>query len=80
VQAVLPTRGNHAKHNANVLDFNGRLQKLAKEFDYDYLDLHSLMADDRGELKAEFTNDGLHLNEAAYKVWLGEVERAMKWK
>jgi lysophospholipase L1-like esterase len=62
-----------------VLDFNKRLQKLAKEFGYDYIDLHSLMADERGELKAEFTADGLHLNEAAYDVWLGEVERVMEW-
>jgi lysophospholipase L1-like esterase len=79
VQSVLPTRDDHAKHNKNVLDFNKRLQKLAKEFGYDYVDLHSLMVDDRGELKAEFTADGLHLNEAAYEVWLGEVERVMEW-
>lgn len=80
VQSVLPTRGNYAKHNANVVDFNGRIKKLAEENGYDdYIDLHALMIDDKGELKAEYTNDGLHLNEAAYKVWLGEVERVMKW-
>ena len=70
VQSVLPTRDNYAKHNANVVDFNGRLKKLAEEFGYDYLDIHALVADDKGELKAEYTGDGLHLNEAAYKVWL----------
>lgn len=79
VQSVLPTRDNYAKHNANVVDFNGRLKKLAEEFGYDYLDIHALMVDDKGELKAEYTGDGLHLNEAAYKVWLAEVERVLKW-
>jgi lysophospholipase L1-like esterase len=79
VQSVLPTRDNHAKHNANVVDFNQRLQKLAGEFEYEYLDIHSLMADDKGELKAEFTGDGLHLNPDAYKLWQGEVERVMGW-
>lgn len=79
VQSVLPTRDNYAKHNANVVDFNGRLKKLAEEFGYDYLDVHALMADDKGELKADYTGDGLHLNEAAYKVWQAEVERVMKW-
>ena len=79
VQSVLPTRDNYAKHNANVVDFNGRLKKLAEEFGYDYLDIHALVADDQGELKADYTGDGLHLNEAAYKVWLAEVERVMKW-
>jgi lysophospholipase L1-like esterase len=79
VQSVLPTRGNYAKHNANVLDFNQRLQKLAKEFEYDYVDVHKLMLDDKGELKPELTPEGLHLNEKAYEIWRGEVLRVMKW-
>lgn len=79
VQSVLPTRGNYAKHNANVDDFNKRLQKLAKEFDYSYIDLHALMADEKGELKSEFTRDGLHLTPDAYEIWKTEVERVMGW-
>jgi lysophospholipase L1-like esterase len=79
IQSVLPTRGNYAKHNANVLDFNQRLQKLAKEFGYDYLDIHSLMVDEQGELKANLTPEGLHLNAEAYKLWQGEVERVLGW-
>jgi lysophospholipase L1-like esterase len=79
VQSVLPTRDKFAKHNAHVLDFNQRLQKLAKEFGYDYVDLHTLMADEKGELKAEFTADGLHLKAEAYELWRGEIERLMNW-
>lgn len=79
VESVLPTRGQYAKHNANVNDFNARLQRLAKEFDYDYVDLHSLMTDARGELSAEFTADGLHLKPAAYKIWRSEIRRVMGW-
>jgi acetyl esterase/lipase/lysophospholipase L1-like esterase len=79
VQSVLPTRGRFAKHNAPVLEFNERLKKLAAEFGYDYLDLHAKMTDDKGELKAEYTGDGLHLNAAAYEVWKAEVERVMGW-
>lgn len=79
VQSVLPTRDNFAKHNANVVDFNNRLKKMAEEFGYDYIDVHALMVDEKGELKAEFTGDGLHLNETAYRHWLAEVERVMKW-
>jgi lysophospholipase L1-like esterase len=79
VQSVLPTRGNFAKHNANVNDFNKRLQKLAKEFGYDYIDLHSQMKDEKGELKKEFTADGLHLTAGGYEVWREQVERTMGW-
>jgi len=79
VQSVLPTRGNYAKHNDNVNDTNKRLQKLATEFGYDYLDLHSHMTDDKGELKKEFTADGLHLKDPGYKVWKAEIEKKLGW-
>ncbi|BBO35422.1 GDSL-type esterase/lipase family protein [Lacipirellula parvula] len=79
VQSLLPTRDRYAKHNANVLDFNNRLKKLAEEFGYDYVDVHALMVDDKGELNADYTGDGLHLNEGAYKAWQAEVARLMNW-
>ena len=79
VQSVLPTRDGFAKHNPLVNDFNARLEKLAKEFGYDFNDLHALMVDADGELKKEFTNDGLHLNADAYKVWQTEIERVLAW-
>ena len=79
IQTVLPTRGAHAKQNEPVRDFNTRLKKLAEEFKCDLIDLHALMRDDQGELKKEFTNDGLHLTDPAYQIWRAEILKAMKW-
>ena len=79
VQSLLPTRGNYTKHKANINDINERLQKLAKEFGYDFIDLHSLMTDDKGDLKQELTADGLHINADGYKIWKAEVERTLHW-
>ena len=79
IQSVLPTRGAYAKHNPKVLDVNERLQKLAKEFDYDYIDLHSKMTDEKGELKKDLTADGLHLKDPGYKIWKAEIEKTMGW-
>ena len=79
IESVLPTRGNYAHHNANIRDFNERLRKMAAEFGCDYLDLHQLMIDDQGELKPEFTHEGLHLTAPAYVVWQAEVLKAMGW-
>jgi lysophospholipase L1-like esterase len=79
IESLLPTRGNYAKHNANVNDINIRLQKMAQEYGYDYVDLHSKMIDDKGELKEEFTPEGLHLKEGAYKVWKAEIDRILGW-
>jgi lysophospholipase L1-like esterase len=79
VQSVLPTRDQHAKQNGPVLAFNEKLKKLAEEFKCDWIDLHSLMRDEKGELKADFTKDGLHLTEPAYRIWRAQVLKALKW-
>ncbi len=79
IQSLLPTSGAYARHNPNVLDVNNRLQKLAKEFGYDYVDLHSKMTDDKGELKKELTPEGLHLKEGGYKIWKAEIDKTMGW-
>jgi lysophospholipase L1-like esterase len=79
VQSVLPTRDHYAHHNDNVSDVNKRLQKLAQDFGYDYIDLHSKMIDDKGELKKEFTADGLHLKDPGYKVWQAEINKKLGW-
>jgi lysophospholipase L1-like esterase len=79
IQSLFPTRGNFAKHNDNVNDFNKRLQKLAEEFGFDFIDLHSKLVDDKGELKQELTADGLHINTEGYKIWKAEIEKKMGW-
>lgn len=79
VQSVLPTRGQYAKQNAPVREFNRRLEKLAAASGCDFVNLHALFTDERGELKAEYTMDGLHLTEPGYRVWKREVNRLMGW-
>jgi lysophospholipase L1-like esterase len=79
-QTVLPTRGAHAKQNEPIREFNARLKALAPEFKCELIDLHSLMTDDKGELKAEFTNDGLHLTEPAYNIWKAQILKALDWQ
>jgi lysophospholipase L1-like esterase len=80
VQSLLPTRGVFAKNNGPIKEFNGRLKRLAEEFGYKYLDLHPLFVDEKGELKAAFTADGIHLTEPAYEIWRAEIEKAMGWR
>jgi lysophospholipase L1-like esterase len=79
VQSVLPTRGSHAARNPAVLDTNKRLKRLAAEFGYDFIDLHALLVDSQGQLKTEYTEDGLHLTPPAYAVWRQEVLRVLGW-
>lgn len=79
IQTVLPTRGAHAKQNEPVREFNKRLKAMGQEFKCAVIDLHALMIDEAGELKAEFTNDGLHLTEPGYRIWRGEILKALNW-
>jgi lysophospholipase L1-like esterase len=80
VESLLPTRGVFASKNEPIKEFNGRLKRLAEEFGYKYLDLHPLFVDEKGELKAAFTADGIHLTEPAYEIWRAEIEKAMGWR
>ena len=42
-----------------------------------YLDYHSAMADERQGLRRELSDDGVHPNEAGYRVMAPLVERAI---
>jgi lysophospholipase L1-like esterase len=79
VESLLPTRGVFAKNNEPIKEFNRRLKRLAEEFGYHYLDLHPLFVDEKGELKAAFTADGVHLTEPAYEIWRMEIEKTLRW-
>lgn len=77
VISVLPCRGRYTYLNPIVLEFNTRLKSFAAEFNYQYLDLHALLKDDKGELKEEYTGDGLHLKPPAYEIWKSEIEKVL---
>lgn len=79
VQSLLPTSGNHAGRNADILEVNRRLSALATEFSYPYMDLHTLFKDEKGELRADLTHDGLHLLPAGYDIWKQRIDEEMQW-
>jgi len=53
------------------------LRELAKEFNYEYIDIFSLLSDLENKLDTEYTLDGLHLNGQAYLVWKAVLEKYM---
>jgi len=56
---------------------NDHIKQLASESGAIYLDLHPVMEDAKGELKADFTADGVHLNPQGYQVWLKELKKTV---
>ena len=78
VQSVLPVNNNltyFLQDNQKVIKFNLKLQELAKEFDYKYIDIFSNLADSDNQLDVNYTTDGVHLNGKAYLIWKEAVEK-----
>lgn len=53
------------------------MREYAATHDVVYLDYHSAMADARQGLRSELSEDGVHPNEAGYRVMAPLVERAI---
>lgn len=64
--------------NDLINDTNDKLRKIAEESDVYYIDVHSLLVDERGELQDRFTFDGLHLSGEAYIIWGEELQKFLK--
>jgi lysophospholipase L1-like esterase len=77
LQSTLPTRGEHARLNNAILGLNQHVRRFARELEAHYADMHPVMQDGKGELRAEFTTDGIHLTPAAYDAWTAELERLL---
>ncbi|QLE59350.1 SGNH/GDSL hydrolase family protein [Nostoc sp. TCL26-01] len=79
VQSILPHGGEEATWegrekllaipNSRIRQLNQQIQNIATKEGVRYLDLYSLFTNQKGNLRQEFTTDGLHLSPAGYLVW-----------
>jgi lysophospholipase L1-like esterase len=77
IVGLFPTRDNYAELNPMIVDLNRRLTRIAEDFHCPFMDVHASYLDADGALKAEYSRDGLHLNEAGYRVWAAQIENAL---
>lgn len=75
VVSLFPTAKKNAYLNPKVNEFNKLLPGMAKSINADYLDLHSRLTDAKGELKDEYTVDGVHFKPPAYTVWIDAMKQ-----
>ncbi|MBN1901627.1 hypothetical protein JW926_09925 [Candidatus Sumerlaeota bacterium] len=69
LQSCLPTGKKYVRLNDSIIELNKRIRKISEELNLPYIDLHSLLKDGKGELKEEYSPEGLHLKPAAYQEW-----------
>jgi len=61
-----------------IKDLNKILINYATENDLIYVDYYSSMVDNKGGLKIEFSNDGVHPNNAGYQIMAPLAEKAIE--
>jgi lysophospholipase L1-like esterase len=54
----------------SILNLNVGIKQVAEKFKLTYINLHEIFADENGDLKKEYTADGIHLKPAAYVLWV----------
>ena len=75
VQSILPVNNvygkfaTHTNKGEQIKIIDTQLKTAASGHSYTYIDLYSSFADENGKLKANLTNDGLHLTGESYLIW-----------
>jgi len=81
VESALPFNNDFGKFKKligkeeQLLDYNKALKKLCKKEKVKFLNIYPKFKDKEGKLKKEITNDGLHLNDAGYVIWVKAIKK-----
>ncbi len=65
-------------NNAIIDGVNAELKKMAQELRADYIDVNTVMKDENGNLRSEYSNDGVHLIDYYYPVWTEQLDKYVK--
>lgn len=61
--------------NDNLHMVNKQMNELAQKFGYHFIDANEGLRDENGNLKAEFTKEGLHMFANAYEVVFNNIKQ-----
>ncbi len=73
-----PARDRYAIINEHVVAFNALLPAIAERQGCLLLNTHELLVGGDGLLRADFTGDGLHLNEAGTAVFVARINEGLR--
>lgn len=79
LEAIYPVIEGKAgkRKNSDILDANRRYKALAEKYGAAFIDLTDKLADASGNLKSEYTYDGLHLSAKGYEVTSREIKKLL---
>ncbi|MBS6196684.1 MAG: lysophospholipase [Clostridiales bacterium] len=64
--------------NEKINQANEKVKKLAEKHGGRYIDINQNLKDEEGRLRAEFTTEGMHINEEGYRAVFPEFLRYVK--
>lgn len=62
---------NHYGKDEHIAWVNQQIKELGRRENIQVIDIHPAFLDASGKLRADFTEDGLHLNIKGYHKWIG---------
>lgn len=77
IQSVYPVTAKNKKKNQNIIKLNSKLKDFAEQTGIIYLDLFSLLLDEKGGLNEKYTYDGLHPNAYGFEIAAREIIRKL---
>lgn len=64
--------------NEDIMKVNSKLKEYCEKNDVIYVDIYNALLDEEGNLKLEYTDDGLHLSAEGYSVVSKELKKYIK--
>lgn len=81
VQSTLPLNPKskfYPGFNEKALELNKLLEAGSDRYEYIYLDIAAELSDANGDLRDEYTTDGIHLSAAGYFQWASVLARGRR--
>ncbi len=66
------------RNNDKITAANAEVKKLAEKHGQRYIDINANLKDHMGRLKAEYTIEGLHINEDGYRAIYEDIMTYVK--
>lgn len=78
IQSIIPvtekkSQGDEIYNNGNIKKFNSAIQAMAEEDGLTYLDLTDALTDEKGNLPADASVDGVHLKKNYCTKWAARI-------
>ena len=80
--SIIPQNTDYSQdalsNNTRICESNEKIKALANSYEFEYIDLYSLLVDEGGLLNGKYSADGLHLNNKGYAVWTGTIKERLR--